>query len=216
MRSTAILASVFFAATALALPLDSKRTPAIQLNQPNHKLTFPTASLIDTALASVTNIVDDVTGGLPETLPDVLPIKRQIELPGVSDLAGNVVGTATGTIINLLPTVVSTLHTAGGEVDTLRQDVKTASFDSTLSGVESTLTSIIDEIEAVTGADGVNGVDLSSELASVETELSAAVTEAEDLLASVQSLTGLVGATDTLSEVESLAGELADLLAGLL
>ncbi|EXJ56901.1 hypothetical protein A1O7_07245 [Cladophialophora yegresii CBS 114405] len=150
---------------------------------------------------------------VPEISVPALPEKRQIDLSGLTDLVGGVVGEVTGTLTGLIPTLVGTLNEVGAIVDGLLENVETADIDGTLEEVESILSSTIDEINAITST---AGVDISGELATVQAELSTAITEAEALVGSVQSLIGLVSVTDTLSEVESLAATLVDLLASLL
>jgi hypothetical protein len=190
MHYTAVLAGVIFATSGLALPLD---TPGLDVS-------------VDATLKPV---VDVTKVDLPVSI--TTSAKRQIDLSIFSNLLGSLLGSPTTTLSGLLPTVVSTLDGVLATITGLLSGTTgTTDLDSTLGDVISVLAGLIAEIESLLGG---AGLDLSS--GTTQTTLATAIAEAEQLAASVQGLSGTVGPTDNLSQVESLCAQLVTMLSGL-
>ncbi|KIW65431.1 hypothetical protein PV04_07692 [Phialophora macrospora] len=217
MHYTTVFAGVMFATSGLAVPFDSKSLPLPPSKRQIDLPLFPNVTNVTTVanvtssvnITSVANVTDVTTIDVPVSVA-VVPAKRQLDLSLFSSLLSGLLGSPSVSITSLLPTVISSLGGIGTTFDGLLQGTGTSDLGSILSNVVSILNEIIEELENLISG---GGVDLSSDTS--QAALANAIAEAEALLTKTQNLSGVLGSTDKLGEVQSLATTVIALLTGL-
>ena len=194
MRFTAVFTSLFLAASALAIPLNS--------NVPHPcRRGFTILTILTAAPAGKTlELAKREAAPIAEVF-----VTEKRQLSDITDALDDLLDP----LLDLLPTITTTASNADIQVKGLLSGA-TSDVEGTLSSILVELESVISQLDAA-----ANGVDLTGTQSSISSEVASTITAVQGLLNDAQALAGIVSVSATLTQIITTAESIVNTLTGL-